>query len=347
MRSYRLPCGVVLLSVSILGGLAASAQTASEKGAAPASAASKTELELRKLRAEVDKITEESRGLRETNEALGASTRRMTAWAGALGGATVTLLVALAGFVLNRTQREKLVQDAEQAREKHLLDIFRGLGDDKPRIRTGAIAVLVQRIRQIRSSESRPEDTRELPTIIGALAVATWHEDNVQIQKYLADGLAESLGALVPPGSEPQTAESPLRVASFQRAKLTNAMWQRIDARGVDFYGATLTRVSLRAAFLSGAVLKKADLGDSTLEDARLDGANLEEANLSRARLARADLRNAKLRGAVLEGADLTDADLTGADLRNAKLAGARLDGAKLEGAQTGGADFGGAASPQ
>jgi Pentapeptide repeats (8 copies) len=112
---------------------------------------------------------------------------------------------------------------------------------------------------------------------------------------------------------------------ALEGARLENAWWKRVDARGVDFYKASLVRAGLRQAFLSGAVLKKADLSNATLVDAQLDGADLTDAdlrgaNLRGANLAGAILKGAKLDRAILEGVDLTKAkDLTNIDLRSVK----------------------------
>lgn len=297
-----------------------------------------------KLQYEIDKLKEETKGLKISNDALGIRDKWLTAWLTALGGIVVTLLAAIVGYLLNRTQRAKLDQDVEfaaqthaletqkmaqdlqlsklttelenlklrqdkrLAREKQLLEVFHDLGGDKPTIRIGAVATLVQRLTTLRAKIERSEAHRqsadavrgnidgdgiieweervELPMIVSVLISATKHEPNIDIQKYIADGVAKGLGAIKADG-EALPDESPLRKYDFQGAQLQNAWWKQIDARGVDFYKANLSRAGMRGAFLSGAILKNTDLTSATLS-----------------------------------GADLTKADLQGADLRGTKLKG-------------------------
>ena len=319
-----------------------------------------TKLNMQKLQVEIDKLKEETSGLKSTNEALGSRTKVLTAWLAAVGSIIAAAIIALLGYSLNRTQRSKLLQDLdlerqrhdlesgklqqdkdlalekhslesvklqqdrEFAREKHILEVFQNLGDEKERVRIGAVAVLVQRLLKMREAKNASaEDKHELPTIVSVLISASKHEEKDEIQKYIADGLAKSLGAFVPDKESPRNGESPLKQYDFQGAKLENAWWKRIDARKVDFYGAHLARAGLREAFLSRTIFKNANLSGTTLIDADLNEANLQGANLTGARLNKANLKDADLRKANLQGADLTDAKLDGAKLYQANLTGA------------------------
>lgn len=353
-RQYRTSTGIRArlqalgaLTVAVLGILPVAAQ---QVGTPPQGEArqnvdstlsdpEKKALEIKKLRAEVDKLSEETTELRTTNEALGTSTRWATAWGGFIGalfGTFVTVSIGLAGIGLNKTQREKMKQEQSHAREKHLLEIFHDLGDEKSsRVRLGAVAILVQKIARITAPDfvAKEDDKRDLPTMVSVLIAASKQEPVIEIQKQIADGLAKALGAIVS-GAEPSTEKSPLSGYDFQGAKLGNAWWKKVDARGIDFYKAEFFQAGLREAFLSRAVLQEANLKKSILVEARLEEADLQRADLTNARLSRANLRNAKLGGAILRGADLKGADLKGADLTNADLSGADLGGAKLEGAR-------------
>lgn len=352
-RYLLLALALVLLAPGIPG-----AQQPGAGRAVPAAAPLDTAaLKVEKLQEEVRKLRNEARGLEDTNEALGRTTRWLTAWMAALGGilgVLATLVIAVAGFRINRTQRElgeerhalesrKIEQERLLGREKHMLEVFNALGSEEPRIRIGAVAVLVQRLQRIRElqadprvtgvvEEERAEQMSELPTIVSVLISVTKHEQKEEIQKYIADGLANSLGAIVPAGESPTAEKSPLARYDFQGAKLQNAWWKGIDARGVDFYEACLARAGLRNALLQGAVLKGADLSGATLSGARLDGADLQNSRLAGAKLAGAKLVGARLMGADLTDADLSGADLTGADLTGALLAGVKLDRAVLRG---------------
>ena len=83
----------------------------------------------------------------------------------------------------------------------------------------------------------------------------------------------------------------------------------KLDLRGHDLRGATLTGADLSHTLLSG----------SNLEEARLEGALLVGAHLNDARLKWAALRGSNLTEANLEGASLTGARSGGADLRGAR----------------------------
>jgi uncharacterized protein YjbI with pentapeptide repeats len=129
-------------------------------------------------------------------------------------------------------------------------------------------------------------------------------------------------------------------------ARLINSDAVILELIGADLRGAIpprpfLMRVHLRRAILSGAYLRGAILGSATLIEADLSGANLEGADLSMAFLTEADLSYAHLeeaevgpsrvrvRGAFLSGANLFMANLSGA-----KLSGADLREADLRGVQ-------------
>lgn len=366
--SVRIGAGL-LFALIVCRSLPAATQpsgTGSAGGAAAGSSSNpaKEAAELKKLEAEREKLDQEIADLKVSNEALGRWAKWATAWGGLVGsfiGSIVTAFVVLIGWGLNKTQRDKLALETAQAREKHLIEVFQNLGEKEPRIRIGAVAVLVQRIGKIRSTKpqtgfrrksvsSDHQELSELPTLVSVLIAMTKHEQEVPIQKYVADGLAQSLDAIVPDGGQLKP-ESPLLPYDFQGAKLENAWWRMIDARGVDFYGAHLVRAGMRKAFLSKSVLKKANLLGATLAEAQLEEADLQESNLTNAKMAKAKLRKAKLGKAILKRADLTRADLTeadlsGADLSGAKLAGAIITGAVFTGANLSGADFGGAPPP-
>jgi len=357
LRGRLFILGVV--AIALLGTLPAAAQQtgpvepgAGRQKADSALQAAEKDLQIQKLRAEMAKLVEETKELHTTNEALGTATRWATAWGGVIGGllgTLVTILIFVAGRGFNKTQKEKMEQENSHARETHLLEIFRDLGNEtSPRIRLGAVAILVQKIAKISAPDfvAKEADKRDLPTMVSVLLAASKQESTVEVQKQIADGLANALGALVK-GKEPSADEpSPFRSYDFQRAKLSNAWWKKIDAREVDFYKAELVQAGLRDAFLSGAVLQEAKLAGSSLIGAQLNDADLQGADLTNAKLTGANLNKAKLGNAILKRADLTEADLTGAnldgaDLRGAKLKGARYTVEQLKSCNTAGVDFG------
>ena len=156
-----------------------------------------------------------------------------------------------------------------------------------------------------------------------------------------------------------------IQTISLKYARLENIeLPHRILLRGVDLQqaelkGANLAYADLRGTYLAGAHLEDAHLKEARLEEANLSGAFLERANLSEAHLANVDLSNAAelwkhstdlmqergagLGHANLSGADLRDANLSSASLESANLEGANLEGANLESANLESANLKGA----
>ncbi|MBS0202290.1 MAG: pentapeptide repeat-containing protein [Planctomycetes bacterium] len=157
--------------------------------------------------------------------------------------------------------------------------------------------------------------------------------------------------------------QSNLVGSNFDRADLTNARLNNLDARQVPFRNACLNSLYSAKLNLTGADFTGARLIGAVLEESTLNEAVFDKADLSDATLRSTPARQARFRGTCLnsfhaEGADLsnadfsdadlTDADLSGANLKscnfsNARLSGAILIGAALDGANLKGADFTGA----
>jgi hypothetical protein len=315
---------IVCVVAALLGGI-----YAADTPAAPADPI-RDQLEKKKLEQEVQKLQEEVQSLKNANDGLG----RFLPWFQALGlGALVGAILTVAGANLSRLQNRKLKQDEKFATDDHYLEtqklkqemdigrgqhnlkLFEALGSPEPRIRLGAVSALSQRAREA------PED---LQTILRVLIGVTKHEDNRDLQKHIADAIVDVLGAC-----KPDLPVSPLKQFNFQGARLTNAWWKEVDARGADFYRAQLPRAGLANGRLDDAVFKNADLTGATLRDAQARRASFEGANMTRV----------KAEGIDLEGADLRNAIVTGADFSRAKFRGAKLRGVDLNSAITDGAD--------
>jgi uncharacterized protein YjbI with pentapeptide repeats len=313
----------------------------------------KLQEEAKKLKIEIFKIKEESDVLKSKNEAPDRNIRWLTVWFTAIG----SILIAIFGFFINRTikrtQRKKIEQDKRLGREKHMLEVFRELGADDPRIRIGAAAILIQRLEGMREKINKKrnmtliqrikrffrkkdeEAIHEFQTIMNVLLAVTKHEEKVEIQKYIADGIALALDAIVPDDDKrPKKSESPLKQYDFQGTKLCDAYWRRIDAREIDFFKASLIQTGLREAYLYKAVFMEADLTMAILKAADLESANLQNANLKGTSLAKANLRGANLSRANLVKSDLSKAKLMKADLSNVDLCTAIIDGADFRGAK-------------
>jgi uncharacterized protein YjbI with pentapeptide repeats len=331
---------------------------------------SEPKLSLKKLKAEVEKLQLEVEDLR--------SPGAVRIWLPAIGPLITALMtgaLALVAYKLNRTQVAKLKQDNAQGRREHLLKLFQELGDKDPKIRLGAVAVLLQRLEEMKSPTSDDvAEKQDQITIICVLIAVTKYETEVGIQKQIGDGLARTLSARIEVEKQLRAA-SPLKDDNydFQGAQFGDVYWRFVDARNVDFFKANLTQASLKQAHLQKAIFRNAILIQTVLEGANLEGANLDGANLEHARLGGANLRGAKLRGANLSAANLDPADpnagssdlanpeaaklrksnfiktcligadLSGANLSHADFAHADLSSANLTGATVDGANFQGA----
>jgi len=306
----------------------------------------KLQEEAEKLTAEVSKLREETDIIKNSNNAPDKSFRWLSVWLTALGGILLGMIGFLLNSTLNRTQKRKIKHQKKLNDEKHLLKVFRELSSDKFQIRIGAVAILIQRLNKIKNGKpkkglkkinkndkSKDEERKyDLPMIASVLLSVTKREDDIIIQKYIADGLVKALGAIVEvkrtdgkKNKIPSEKESILKMygLDFQKTKLYDVLWKRIDARGVDFFGAYLAKASLRESFLQEAIFYEADLTDAILIEANLESANLEKAILKNANFTRAKLINANLTEANLVGANLSDVDLStsiidGADFRDA-----------------------------
>lgn len=284
---------------------------------------SDTELNQKRLKAEIVKLQEEAKKIKveviklsEETKKLTSSSKDLRDWLTAIGGILTligSIIVVLLGVIFNRTlqrtqeekrklEESKMKQDKEFAREKHMLEVFREFGAEDPKIRLSAAAILIQRLIKI-NEEGRKKDTEnryEFPMIVSVLISATKQEEKKEIQKYIADGISNALKATIPDDiKEPdEKTESPLKGYDFQGARLCNAWWRRIDARKVDFFEASLVKAGLKEAFLQEAVFFRADLTESVLSGANLNNTNLQEAILKNAVLRDVNLSNSKIKGA-------------------------------------------------
>jgi uncharacterized protein YjbI with pentapeptide repeats len=159
----------------------------------------------------------------------------------------------------------------------------------------------------------------EQPTI-GRVLLSTlrkrdvYSESHLSLMKFIADSIVEYLGAIVPEPTEgdtdePLTEKSPLKNYDFQKTRLSNVWWRRVDAREVDFFDSEIKYAGFAQAFLKGAVFYESDLTGSVFKGADLDGANLCYTILDKTVLNDANLRNADLSGARnIENAQLINA---------------------------------------
>ena len=283
----------------------------------------KVQKEIERIGVEISKFKEEVEQLRSQNSLFG----KVTALAGILGGVAGSLVIGGLGMLisnrLNSARVRQMRQDWELERERNNIELFRDLASPIGHQQRVAAAMLTQRLFPLARARSKGAlgadsyETVEFNTMLDVLVAVIKEKpkpgsgdqpaQEPTLGKDIADKMVRALGAVVPEGEEPPSGSlSPLAGQDWQGAQLVNVWWKRVDARGIDFFGANFERAGLAEAFLRGATFY---------------GANLQ----------RAVLRGADLRGANLEGADLTGATLLGANLTDAKLRGAKLDGVRAD----------------
>jgi hypothetical protein len=319
---------------------------AAENVSAPAKAgATKTQLDstAKKLEFEIEKLEQEVRGLRETNEVFDKQTRWWSTWLGALGGvlgAAIALLsAALLGLRLNATQNRKLEQERVLGREKHNMELFQNLGAENLRVQLAAASVLLQRLESFRPERLTPAEQLEKHTIIQVLIAVTKKNEREDsepeerprltygtlqvtkknsagssihpaLAKLIADNLVKAIGAMPGDDTYERARPSPLEAFEFQKVQFPNAWWEGVDARGVDFFRADLSKAGLKKAHFEGAVLYEANLQGSVLREAHLHKTDLRKADLRKADLRKADLSGAQLEEALFDGAKVAGAKL-------------------------------------
>src|SRR5262249_23773326 len=65
---------------------------------------------------------------------------------------------------------------------------------------------------------------------------------------------------------------------NFQKVRLENAYWGRIDAPGIDVFGGSVAATSFRNANLQGAIFFRTNVAGAAFKGANLKGANFTEA---------------------------------------------------------------------
>jgi uncharacterized protein YjbI with pentapeptide repeats len=298
------------------------------------SVVSSKELSSQKIEAEIAKLRAEIKSLQLANENAESGVRNFIVLIGSLGGflgamfgAFISLIIFIIGTKIsdsvNQAQRAKLekeeaklAQEKEFGREQQNLALFRSLGEENSRVQLAAAAVLLQRLKEFsvkrKAGSLDPEEEREQPTIIQVLVAVTKEEQSdLALIKLIADNLVIFLGAIVEPGqAPPEGRPSPLEIVDFQKSRLPNVWWKRIDIRGLDFFNANFREAGLAEAFCHSTVFFGAELTKCVLRKADLRHANFREANME----------GANLEGANLKGTNFMDAKLTGAKLSEAQF---------------------------
>jgi uncharacterized protein YjbI with pentapeptide repeats len=249
----------------------------------------------------------------------------------------IPVVLAVGGFLLNRTERMNTEKAAEQRAQDTALQAF--------------LEAMTKLLLENHLRTSKPDD--EVRSVARARTLTVLRAldgtRKARVLQFLYE--ARLIGGIKQEaGGVARTIDA---VVSLQGARLEETFLTGADLGGADLEGAILNRALLPGADLGGAHLDGAHLGEAILGvaylagahmvQARLRGANLKGAHLVKAHLEGAFLTGAHLEGAYLIEADLKDADLERAHLRGADLALAHLKGAHLEGAHLEGAHLEGA----
>jgi Pentapeptide repeats (8 copies) len=208
--------------------------------------------------------------------------------AGGLGGGILALVAALVGWLfqnsLSTVQKQKL-------RQERFMSLMEGLGAPNLPEQFGSVSALLQRTKELRNASDKKNASEFEMLVKAQVAILRAGKLDPAVIKYLAEGIVDVLQL-----RKAQDRPAPvfnLKTYGLSNAKLHDVFWADLYAEGVEFFGADLTKASLKQARLAGAVFYQADLKSTVLRNADLSGANFTEAKLD----------GADLRGAILVGA--------------------------------------------
>lgn len=240
----------------------------------------------------------------------------------------VPFVLAVAAFVLNRTERisaEKAVEQrtkaereiAERRTQDEVLDTY--------------LDHMAELLIDKQLLKSQPSD--EVRTIARIKTLAALRRLDGDRNRILLQFLYEA--DLLKKGSFPGASVIDLRRADLYRVNLQGNFLGGVNLQSANLREANLKGISLQGAFLGGANLEEANLEGAFLSGTNFLGANmrktdLREAFLGGSNLQGADLSGARLQMSMLAGANLQDANLLEADLKGVDLTGANLEGATM-----------------
>jgi uncharacterized protein YjbI with pentapeptide repeats len=233
----------------------------------------------------------------------------------------IPLVLAIAGFLLNRAQqrREQNIARANRAQDQKIADDRQQEAVLEAYLRQIATLLLDKKLREPEQEGARQVARAQTLTALRRLDGTRRRA----VVEFLYE--AQLIGHPAPDEHGSFATHPPiiaLGKADLHEANLVEAFLLGANLRGADLRGADLHEALLALADLRGAELTGADLAKAYLVEAKLGWANLTRADLHEALLALADLR----------GADLTGATVTDEQLNTAwSLAGATLpDGTRL-----------------
>lgn len=199
----------------------------------------------------------------------------------ALVGGLATVVLGILKYFNYRTRSER-----STAAGQAFSATIDAIGSDDVAKRLAG-AILLRRFFQ-RSAEQGGRDVPYAKEAVAVIAGLLREAETGTVQKVLADSLAYA----------PNLEHADLQECNLERAYLGKRDDRRPDLSWADFYGAKLTRASLREATAREAVFAKATLQSTIFRDACLEGADFRKADLEGARF-----DGAKLAGATFQGA--------------------------------------------
>lgn len=225
---------------------------------------------------------------------------RMTPQEATLAAGLLALLAATIGYLIKagvdlgseyvriRVERRNMV-------ESRIQDWQNDLAGSEHMAQRLAVVGLVRMAKAMGGTKRLLHNGSTDASLIVALLLA-WlieHTDEKAPTKYAADEMRKLFKAARRiPKDVRDIGSGPLRLKDYnvQNTRIYDAFWAGIDARGVDFFNATLSKTSFRSARLDRAVFYKATLEETVFKNASLVGANFQEANISDANFIGADL---------------------------------------------------------
>jgi uncharacterized protein YjbI with pentapeptide repeats len=236
----------------------------------------------------------------------------------------VPVVLAIAGFWLNRIQKSREERAAEQ-RDK----TERGIAKDN-QCET-ALQEYIDKMSELLLDKNlrKSAEDDELRKIARVLTLTVLSKLDASRKRSVMQFLYES--DLINKSDPSSETECIVHLHATDRNRSNGA-----DLSGADLSGLPLAYSDLHKVNLSKANLNKASLSEADLSEANLSEANLREALLSwgkvvidptGANLKEAVLSEADLSGAIMNDVILIDADLSGAKLSDADLSGANLTG--------------------
>ncbi len=229
----------------------------------------------------------------------------------------VPLVLSIAAFFLNRTERVNAEKAAKQRDETE-----RKIADQR--------ADTERKIAEQRALDGILEDY--LDRVTGLLVdkhllqsspgdevrVAAWIRTVTAMRRLDAERNSILLQFLYDAGllkeaNNPNGSVIELKNSNLRNVKLEDCDLQGIDLSGVNLRGANLSGANLKDAILEGADLEGADLLATQLKDANCKNANFQKTNLGSAFFLRANFEGAKLEGVSLDEEDFKFAYFRGA----------------------------------